>query len=160
MSPGEVRVTTSDAVRADGGRVIPRRMPDRTFDPDRPLREVPGRIGDGWSTPILMTPARQPHRFSAPRREIPDVPKRMPAHTLRRVERDGPERDGLIGRRVFPARPPSVGHRPTTPGDTILDPLAVPIGRAERSRGDVREARPIHDGLRQAQARDPMAAGR
>ena len=79
------------------------------------MRDVLDRIGDKWSTLILSTLARGPQRFSAVRRAIPDISKRMLTQTFRDLERDG-----LITRTVFPTKPPSVEYRLTPLGESIL----------------------------------------
>jgi DNA-binding HxlR family transcriptional regulator len=85
--------------------------PKWSFDPQCPVRDVLDRIGDKWSTLILVTLANGPHRFSAVQHAIPDISKRMLTQTFRDLERDG-----LIARTVFPTRPPSVEYRLTPLG--------------------------------------------
>lgn len=99
------------------------------------------RIGDKWSTLILGTLAQGPHRFSAVQRAIPDISKRMLTQTLRDLERDG-----LILRKVFPTKPPSVEYRLTSLGETILEPLTVLVQWADRSHAAIRTARLAFDG--------------
>ena len=111
-----------------------------TFDADCPVREVLDRIGDKWSTLVLLTLAGHPHRFSALLRAIPDISKRMLTQTLR-----GLERDGLVSRSVFATKPPSVEYDLTALGRTILEPLAVLVRWADRSHPDIRAARRLFD---------------
>lgn len=103
-----------------------------------PVRDVLDRIGDKWSTLLLVSLADGPMRFSALHRAVPDISKRVLTQTLRMLERDG-----LISRTVFPTKPPSVEYGLTPLGRTLLDPLRVLIGWAERS----------HDGIRRSRAR-------
>jgi DNA-binding HxlR family transcriptional regulator len=110
------------------------------YDPQCPVRVVLDRIGDKWSTLILVTLAKGPHRFSAVRRAIPDISKRMLTQTFRDLERDG-----LITRTVFPTKPPSVEYRLTRLGGTILEPLAVLVQWADRSHVAIRDARAAFD---------------
>ncbi|POH33461.1 MULTISPECIES: helix-turn-helix domain-containing protein [Sinorhizobium] len=105
-----------------------------------PVRGVLDRIGDKWSTLILGTLAAGPHRFSAIKRAIPEISKRMVAQTLRDLERDG-----LIARTVFPTKPPSVEYRLTPLGETILEPLAVVVRWADRSHAEIEKARSAFD---------------
>ncbi|WP_051252176.1 winged helix-turn-helix transcriptional regulator [Rhizobium etli] len=105
-----------------------------------PVRSVLDRIGDKWSTLILGVLASGPLRFSAIKRTIPDISKRMVAQTLRDLERDG-----LIARTVFPTKPPSVEYRLTVLGETILEPLAVVVHWADRSHAEVERARLAFD---------------
>jgi len=112
-----------------------------SFDPQCPVRDVLDRIGDKWSTLILVTLANGPYRFSAIQRAIPDISKRMLTQTFRDLERDG-----LIARTVFPTKPPSVEYRLTPLGETILEPLSVLVRWADRSHAAIKNARLAYDG--------------
>ncbi len=57
------------------------------------------------------------------------------------------ERDGLIARRVFPTKPPSVEYRLTQLGESLLDPLAALISWAENSQSRVVKARVQFDAM-------------
>jgi DNA-binding HxlR family transcriptional regulator len=140
LGQGEARVTApvSGEVRRDSS---PQRQPKWSYDPQCPVRGVLDRIGDKWSTLILVTLANGPHRFSAIQRAIPDISKRMLTQTFRDLERDG-----LIGRTVFPTRPPSVEYRLTPLGETILEPLTVLVRWADRSHAAITNARLAYDG--------------
>lgn len=105
-----------------------------------PVRSVLDQLGDKWTTLTLVTLAQRPHRFSELRRTIPDISKRMLAQTLRDLERDG-----LIARRVFPTKPPSVEYRLTELGESLLDPLTALIAWAEKSQPKVTRARAAFD---------------
>ncbi|WP_264813215.1 winged helix-turn-helix transcriptional regulator [Gluconacetobacter sacchari] len=115
-------------------------QPGWSRDPNCPVRDVLDRIGDKWSTLILVTLANGPHRFSAMQRAIPDISKRMLAQTFRDLERDG-----LIARAVFPTKPPSVEYRLTPLGETILEPLAALVRWADRSHAAITHARLTYD---------------
>jgi DNA-binding HxlR family transcriptional regulator len=115
-------------------------QPDWSPDAQCPVRDVLDRIGDKWSTLILGTLAAGPRRFSAVRRAIPDISKRMLTQTFRDLERDG-----LIARTVFPTKPPSVEYRLTPLGATILEPLASLVQWANRSHTAIKEARLAFD---------------
>ena len=56
------------------------------------------------------------------------------------------ERDGLIERKVFPTKPPSVEYRLTPLGETILEPLTVLVRWADRSHAAIKNARLAYDG--------------
>lgn len=111
-----------------------------SYDPQCPVRDVLDRIGDKWSTLILVTLANGPQRFSAIQRAIPDISKRMLTQTLRDLHRDG-----LIARTVFPTKPPSVEYRLTPLGETILEPLGVLVRWADRSHAAIKTARLAYD---------------
>ncbi|TDP47816.1 winged helix-turn-helix transcriptional regulator [Zavarzinia compransoris] len=105
-----------------------------------PVRGVLDALGDKWTTLIVITLSQRPHRFSEIQRAVPDISKRMLAQTLRDLERDG-----LIARRVFPTKPPSVEYRLTDLGESLLDPLVGLIAWAERNQGPIAEARTAFD---------------
>ncbi len=116
------------------------RKQDESFDSKCPVRDVLDRIGDKWSTLVLLTLANDPHRFSALQRAIPDISKRMLTQSLRDLERDG-----LIARQVFPTKPPSVEYSLTSLGKTILDPLAVLVQWADDHHAEIKGARMTYD---------------
>ena len=105
-----------------------------------PVRGVLDRIGDKWSTLIIITLAEQPLRFGQLRRTIPDISQRMLTQTLRDLQRDG-----LISRHVFPTQPPSVEYRLTAMGRSLLDPLAALVRWADTHYGAIRGARSEYD---------------
>ncbi len=139
MGQGEAGVTApvSGEMRSDAS---PKHQPKWSYDPKCPVRDVLDRIGDKWSTLILVTLANGPHRFSGVQRAIPDISKRMLTQTFRDLERDG-----LIARTVFPTRPPSVEYRLAPLGDTILEPLTVLVRWADRSHTAIKNARLAYD---------------
>ncbi|MGH6964626.1 MAG: winged helix-turn-helix transcriptional regulator [Phenylobacterium sp.] len=139
MGQGEVKVT-APVTREMLGHSSARDQPKWPFDPQCPVRDVLNRIGDKWSTLILVTLANGPHRFSAVQRAIPDISKRMLTQTFRDLERDG-----MIARQVFPTKPPSVEYRLTPLGETILKPLAALVRWAERSHAAINHARVAYD---------------
>lgn len=101
-----------------------------------PVRDVLDRLGDKWTTLVLLTLAGGPRRFSELGRAVPDISKRMLTQTLRDLERDG-----FITRHVFPTKPPSVEYRLDELGRSMLDPLAALVGWAERNHAAVNAAR-------------------
>jgi len=105
-----------------------------------PVRGVLDRIGDKWSTLIVITLAEKPLRFGQLRRTIPDISQRMLTQTLRDLQRDG-----LISRHVFPTQPPSVEYRLTAMGQSLLEPLASLVRWAEVHHGAIRGARAAFD---------------
>ncbi len=131
MAQGEVERTVPDAM------LRPVSWPPA---PDCPVRNVLDRIGDKWSTLLLSLLAHGPHRFSALQRAIPDISKRMLAQTLHDLQRDG-----LVGREVFPTKPPAVEYRLTPLGRTILEPLAHLVAWADRHHAAIVAARAAFD---------------
>jgi DNA-binding HxlR family transcriptional regulator len=113
-----------------------------------PVRGALDRVGDKWTALTLIALAAAPSRFSALRRAIPDISKRMLTQTLRELERDG-----MITRHVFPTRPPGVEYRLSPLGDSALGPLAALVEWAEGSRAGIGSARERFDaGLAQDRA--------
>ncbi|MBP1857360.1 winged helix-turn-helix transcriptional regulator [Rhizobium herbae] len=80
-----------------------------------PVRDVIDNIGGKWNTLMILALADGPMRFSALRRLIPDISQRMLTQTLRDLQRDG-----YIGREVFPTQPPSVEYSLTPLGQSFL----------------------------------------
>ena len=107
-----------------------------------PTRDLLDSIGDKWSTLILMSLAAKPLRFSAVRRAVPDISKRMLTQTLRSLERDG-----MISRHVFATKPPSVEYRLTELGESLLESMSALVEWTERSHPFVLRARMRFDAL-------------
>ena len=111
-----------------------------------PVRNILDRLGDKWSTLILMRLSRQPCRFSALQRQVPDISKRMLTLTLRNLERDG-----LLSRTVYPTKPPSVEYALTRLGRSVLDPLGALVMWADASFAEIRENRSRFDHATEAE---------
>jgi len=111
------------------------------FDPTQcPVRDVLDRIGDKWTTLILIVLATKPCRFSEVQRMVPDISKRMLTQTLRDLERDG-----MITRHVYPTKPPSVEYALSPLGQSILVPLAGLVAWAESCHAGIKRARERFD---------------
>lgn len=80
-----------------------------------PVRNILDRIGDKWSSLILISLGTKAHRFSELKRAIPDISQRMLTQTLRNLQSDG-----LISRQVFPTVPPSVEYDITELGMSLM----------------------------------------
>ncbi|UJW87611.1 helix-turn-helix transcriptional regulator [Devosia sp. SL43] len=83
-----------------------------------PVRGVLDKISDKWSMLLVMTLAGGPKRFNQLRREVPDISQKMLTQTLRDLQRDG-----MVARRVFDTKPPSVEYRLTPMGESIIVPF-------------------------------------
>ncbi|WP_158810081.1 helix-turn-helix domain-containing protein [Beijerinckia sp. L45] len=117
------------------------RWQQRRLEPSQcPVRDVLDRLGDKWTSLIVVALAARDHRFAALHRAIPDISKRMLTQTLRDLERDG-----LVSRHVFPTTPPSVEYRLTPLGHSMLDPLGALVAWAESRHSEIRTARAVFD---------------
>ncbi len=105
-----------------------------------PVRNVLDRIGDKWTSLLLVALAAKPRRFSELHRAVPDISKRMLTQSLRDLQRDG-----LITRHVFPTKPPSVEYRLSPLGHSAMVPLATLIDWAERSFAEIKASRAAFD---------------
>nr|WP_246091852.1 helix-turn-helix domain-containing protein [Rhizobium smilacinae] len=105
-----------------------------------PVRDVMNQIAGKWSTLILQALAEKPYRFGELRRLVPDISQRMLTQTLRDLQRDG-----YIGREVFPTKPPSVEYRMTELGYSLFEPLSKVLAWAENNHSSVKAARSKFD---------------
>ena len=101
-----------------------------------PVRDVLDRIGDKWSTLMLMVLAARPHRFGQLRRALPDISQRMLTQTLRNLECDG-----LIRRTVFATVPPTVEYALTRLGESLLPALLALVHWADAHHAAIRASR-------------------
>ncbi|WP_250470156.1 MULTISPECIES: helix-turn-helix domain-containing protein [unclassified Caballeronia] len=104
--------------------------------PQCPVRDVLDRLGEKWSTLIVMALAERPRRFAEFARLIPDISKRSLTHSLRNLEEDG-----IITRHVFPTKPVSVEYRLSDLGHSMLAPLATLVAWAEQNHPVIKAAR-------------------
>ena len=107
-----------------------------------PVRGVLDRISDKWSTLLVMPLADGPKRFNQLRREVPDISQKMLTQTLRDLQRDG-----MVARRVFDTKPPSVEYRLTPLGASIIVPLGFLIQWANENHPQINAARVEFDGV-------------
>ena len=105
-----------------------------------PVRDVLDRVSGKWASLLLMALGVRPHRFGELKRAVPDISQRMLTQTLRDLQRDG-----LISRHVFATVPPSVEYRLTALGESLVPPLMVLAGWANRNHDAIRAARMAYD---------------
>ena len=108
----------------------------------RALGGVIDRIGDKWTVMVIGHLSRGTLRFNALMRAIPGISHRMLTVTLR-----GLERDGLVGRTVFPTVPPRVEYELTELGRSLTGPLSAMAAWATSQRGAMEAAQRQYDGL-------------
>ena len=109
------------------------------------IQEVLSRIGDKWSVFVITQLGERTMRFSELQRSIEGISQRMLTLTLRQIERDG-----LVGRVVYPVVPPRVEYSLTPLGRTLLVPLVVLAGWAESHHTDIDAARADYDARAEA----------
>ncbi len=83
-----------------------------------PFRDALGQLSGKWNAFIIIALAQSPLRFGELKRELPEISQRVLTQILRDLERDG-----LINRKVFPTKPPSVEYSLTFLGKSFLIPL-------------------------------------
>lgn len=111
------------------------------YDPDIcPVRHVLDGIGDKWTILVITALKAETKRFSALKREIPDISQRMLTQTLRKLERDG-----FVDRLVTPQIPPRVDYSLTPLGQSLCAELAPLAKWALASRDQIAEARARYD---------------
>ena len=109
---------------------------------DCPVRGVIDKISDKWSMLLVMTLAGGPRRFNQLRREVPDISQKMLTQTLRDLQRDG-----MVARRVFDTKPPSVEYRLTPLGESIIVPFGHLIEWAGENHRRIDASRQAFDSL-------------
>ena len=113
---------------------------DVTPDNCQVTREILTRVGDKWSVFIVAALGEGPKRFSELKRAVGSISQRMLTLTLR-----GLERDGLVGRTVYPTVPPAVEYQLTELGRTLLEPVNGLASWAMRSKDAIHAARLKYD---------------
>lgn len=107
---------------------------------DCPVRDVLDRVGDKWSTLLIVQLAARPARFSALLRGTDGLSQRMLTRTLRLLERDG-----LVEREVAPTRPPQVTYSLTPLGTSLAAVVEPLVEWAVAHRNDIATARSRFD---------------
>jgi len=107
-----------------------------------PVRDVLDRVGDKWSVLVVLRLGRGPERFRALLRAVAGISQRMLTVTLR-----GLERDGLVHRKVFDTRPPSVEYSLTPLGHSLLSHITGLANWAVEYDADIKQAQSEYDAL-------------
>ena len=119
------------------------------FDPDCPTRLVLDRLGDKWTTLIVLLLSDGPMRFSQLRAHLGPVAPKVLTQTLRRMERDG-----LVTREIFAEVPPRVDYTLTVLGHSLVGPISVVADWAEVHLRQITGAQEAYDAaLERHQAR-------
>ncbi|MFZ6642225.1 winged helix-turn-helix transcriptional regulator [Undibacterium sp. TC4M20W] len=111
------------------------------FDPAMcPVRNVLDHISTKWTPLILLTLQAGSLRFSQLHKQVPDISKRMLTQSLRDLERDG-----LLSRKVFPTKPPSVEYELTPLGISVMLPLGALVDWADKNFEKIKLSRQAFD---------------
>ncbi len=105
-----------------------------------PTRQLLDRIADKWASLVLVAPADGSRRYSELNRTITGVSQKMPAQTLRSLERDG-----LLTRRVTASVPVRVDYELTPLGRGLLPVMATIKAWAEANIEEVPAHREHYD---------------
>lgn len=116
------------------------RAPEGFNPANCPVRDVMDKISGKWSLLLLLELQDGPKRFGALRRGVPDISQRMLTQTLRELQRDG-----YIGRTVFPTQPPSVEYEMTPLGASLMASIVPLVDWANRHHDTIRAARSQFD---------------
>lgn len=84
-----------------------------------PMRTVLERIGEKWTALVLLAMENGALRYSAVRRNVAGITKKVLTQRLRDLERDG-----LVERRVYDTVPPGVEYSLTPAGQELAGALA------------------------------------
>jgi DNA-binding HxlR family transcriptional regulator len=106
-----------------------------------PVRHVLDRIGDKWSTLVILMLGRHGKlRFNELSQAIGDVSQKMLTVTLRSLEADG-----LVSRKMYPEIPPRVEYELTELGSGLLPLVQALEGWAGENIKEIRQSRQRYD---------------
>lgn len=106
------------------------------------VRDILDRIGDKWSVLVVLRLGTSQSRFRALLRAVDGISPRMLTVTLR-----GLERDGLVWRKVFDTRPPSVEYGLMPLGQSLLGYIGALASWAVDNEAKIKATRARFDGL-------------
>lgn len=116
-------------------------MKPNVYDPNCPTRTVLDRIGDKWTTLVVLVLLDGACRFSQLRNRIGGVAPKVLTETLRRLERDG-----ILTRTAYPEIPPRVVYELTPLGRSLEEPIRAIAAWAEHNVPSITRARSAYDG--------------
>ena len=96
-------------------------------------------IGGKWKTIVLWYLRKEKKRFSELRRLIPNITEKMLSLQLKDLERDG-----IVGRKIYPEVPPKVEYFLTDFGKSLipmLDEIALWGRKLAQSKGKMVDAK-------------------
>ena len=108
-------------------------------------------IGGKWKTVVLWYLRKDKKRFSELKKLIPNITEKMLSLQLKDLERDG-----IIGRKVYPEIPPRVEYFLTAFGKTLI-PMLDEIARWGRILGETK-GKLVQKGTTPKSTRKPKGA--
>lgn len=136
------KLLSSDPQAAGHIAALVERMDRTDHDREAPVREVMARLGDRWSTLILLVLSAGTFRHATLRRLIAAISaekaisQRMLTLRLRALERDG-----MVARSVTPTVPPRVDYELTQMGVEFVGLIDGLLTWIERNESAIRESR-------------------
>ena len=103
---------------------------------------APMRIGDKWTTKILLCLEGGPRRYSEIRLPLRGITPKVLTASLRAMERDG-----MITRTIYAEIPPRVEYELTPLGRSLFEPLAAQCAWTRAHMEDLLKARDEHERL-------------
>jgi DNA-binding HxlR family transcriptional regulator len=117
-------------------------------DVDCPVRQVLDRIGDKWSSLVILHLGEYGMmRFNGLSQVIGDISQKMLTVTLRNLEADG-----LVSRKAFAEIPPRVEYKLTTLGESLVPLLKQLVDWADTNMGVIKRSRTTTQIFRQQKA--------
>jgi len=101
---------------------------------------LPMRIGDKWTTKVLVCLRSGPRRFSELKVPLRGITPKVLTETLRALERDG-----MLTRTVHAEIPPRVEYELTPLGHTLFEPLAAQCAWTRANLPDLLDARDAYE---------------
>jgi DNA-binding HxlR family transcriptional regulator len=125
----------SEKVERRGGR--PGVVSALGGDVDCPVRQVLDRIGDKWSSLVILHLGEYGMmRFNGLSQVIGDISQKMLTVTLRNLEADG-----LVSRKAFAEIPPRVEYELTPLGESLVPLLKQLVDWADTNMGVIKRSR-------------------
>ncbi len=102
-----------------------------------PVRNVMDRIGDKWSTLVLLLlDEGEVLRFNELNKYIGTISQKMLTVTLKTLEADG-----LINRKVYPQIPPKVEYRLTQRGQSLMPHIHALVNWSKENMDEIQLSR-------------------
>jgi DNA-binding HxlR family transcriptional regulator len=107
---------------------------------DCAVHESPMRVGDKWTSKIIICLRDGPRRFTELRVPLTGITAKVLTESLRALERDG-----FVTRTAYPEHPPRVEYELTPFGHTLFEPMRAFCEWSARHLPELAAARDYHD---------------